>query len=162
MSVHLPTRLLACAGLALSAGVGAMAVPGDIAGAAVKTVSCSPSGPTSFTNDTLSSCTGTDTSQTGGTGVSTAKPGVQPTLRVVWKTGKTSTISNVDANNVTNNCPSRSGLTKTNKTTFTGKVTGGTATELVKGSWQATICSYQTSPSTGSKLRYYFDGKWIF
>ncbi len=125
-------------------------------------MACTPSGAANLTSDTLSGCTGTDVSQTGKTGVFTAKGGTPPTSKVVWKTGKTSTIGDLSANNVTNNCPSRSGLKKTNKVKYTGKVTGGTAGELVGGSWEVETCTYQTSAASGSQFRYYFDGEMNF
>jgi hypothetical protein len=123
MKRHLPVRLLACAALAGSASLAA--------------VTC-----TSLTGNastqTLSGCSGSGSSQTGTSGVSTAS-----TKTVKWKTGKTSVSTYSYKKGSDASCPAVSGYTKDLLENVTGKVTGGTATGLVGGSYKATVCVYK-------------------
>ncbi len=136
MKRHLPVRLLACAALAGSASLAAVVIPGGVASAS-STVTC-----TSLTGNastqTLSGCSGSGSSQTGTSGVSTAS-----TKTVKWKTGKTSVSTYSYKNGSDASCPAVSGYTKDLLENVTGKVTGGTATGLVGGSYKATVCVYK-------------------
>ena len=97
----------------------------------------------------LSGCTGTG-GQTGSTGSGTATTNTTKktgTASIKWKTGKTSTESYTfkEDTGSSNNCPAKSGYTKLAKAVETGKVTGGTATELTGSAVTANACAYSKS-----------------
>ena len=116
MRRHLSIRLAICAAaLAGSASVAAVAVPGGIAGAAAKTVTCTKltgSGTISKQTISLSGCSGTASGQTGSTGTGTATTNSSKksgTASIKWKTGKTSleTYTFKEDTGSSNNCPRR-------------------------------------------------------
>ena len=154
MHRHLPIRLAICAAaLAGSASVAAVAVPGGIAGAAAKSLTCTKltgSGTIAKQTISLSGCTGTASGQTGSTGSGTATTNATAktgTASIKWKTGKTSTESYTfkEETGSSNNCPAKTGYTKLAKAVETGKVTGGTATELKGSAVTANACAYSKS-----------------
>ena len=154
MRRHLPIRLAICAAaLAGSASVAAVAVPGGIAGAAAKTVTCTKltgSGTIAKQTISLSGCTGTASGQTGSTGSGTATTNSSKksgTASIKWKTGKTSveTYTFKEDLGSSNNCPAKTGYTKLAKAIETGKVSSGSATELNGGAVTADACAYSKS-----------------
>ena len=73
MRRHLPTRVVLCAALAGAASLTAVAIPGGIAGAAAKTLSCTTlTG--NETTEAISGCSGTGSSQTGTKGTALPTP----------------------------------------------------------------------------------------
>jgi hypothetical protein len=154
MHRHLLTRLTICAALAGTASVAALAVPGGIAGAAAKTLSCTTltgSGTASSQTIAISGCTGTGSSQTGSKGtskVTTNASTKKGTATITWtSTHKTSieSYSFVEDTGSKNTCATRSGYTKLAMAIEKGTVTGGTATALKGGAVTSTVCAYSKS-----------------
>ncbi len=153
MRHHLLTRLMIGAALAGSVSLVAVAVPGGIAGAAAKTLTCKTltgSGTVSKQTISISGCSGTASGQTGtkGTGTATTNSSKDTgTATIKWTTGKTSDESYTFKEDLgsSNNCPAKSGYAKLAKAVETGKVTGGTATELKGSAVTADACAYSKS-----------------
>ena len=143
MRRHLPTRTLACAAVAGTASFAAVAIPGSIATATVKSVSYTTlSG--SETSQTVSGCSGSDSAQTGVSGKQV--PDIsKKTAVVTWKTGKTTdykytyTLKSGSANT----CPAKAKYTKLDLVTETGTITGGTATLMKSGPYSGKTCAYE-------------------
>ncbi len=163
MHRHLPIRITICAAaLAGSASLAAVAVPGGIAGAAAKTLTCKSltgSGTVSKQTISISGCAGTASGQTGTKGAGTATTNASKdsgTATIKWTKGKTSVESYTfkEDTGSSNNCPAKSGYVKLAKAVETGKVTGGTATELRGSAVTADACAY----SKGTKIYIFNDG----
>jgi hypothetical protein len=150
MDIRFPIRLVAGVALAASSSLAAVAAPGGIAGAAVKTVSCAGfRTDASATHIFLSRCTGSGHHLTGATGTqSILSSGTPVQGEVTWKTGKTSLLT-YTITSLPNDCPKRTGYTKFIKVSYSGKVTGGTAMGMVGGPYSGTVCGYQVIPSGG-------------
>ena len=150
MRRHLPIRLLACAALAGSASLAAVAIPGSTATAAAPlTVSCT-------------SLTGTATSQIvsgcKGNGAIAADAGTAPahgtsvaaTKTITWSNKKTTTTKYTIKAGSDAACPTVANYTKDLLENSSGTVTGGTAKGLIGGKYKGTICVYKltSKPST--------------
>jgi hypothetical protein len=132
----------------------AVVVPGGIAGAAAKTLTCtSLTGSGTATKQTIaiSGCSGTGSSQTGSAGTSTVTTNIatkKGTATISWtKTKKTTTesYSYVEDTGSKNTCAAKSGYSKLAMAVEKGTVTGGTATGLKTGAVTATVCAYSKS-----------------
>ncbi len=142
---HHLSRLLVCAALAGSATLAAVVIPGNVAGAAQLTVTC-----TSLTGNTSSQsatgCSGSDVSQTGSHGTITPKVNTttkKGTATIKWATGLTTIESTSYVTSSDASCPTKAGYTKLARATTTSKVTGGTATKLIgPTSYKAVSCEY--------------------
>lgn len=134
---RLPTRLLICAAaLAGSASAAIVTVPGT-ASASALTVTCT--GLTgNATTQKLTGCSGSGKAQTGTSGTSTAS-----NKTIKWATGKTSVSTYTYTPGSDASCPAVTGYTKDLLENVKGKVTSGTATGLVGGSYKATVCVYK-------------------
>ncbi len=139
-------RLLACATLAGSATLVTVALPNTSAWATPLTVSCSHIKNATPTSLDLTHCTGTDASETGSTGIEGFITSHH--AKVVWKSKKTSIVSHIKTTHPTkNHCPSRTGLSNPVVTTYSGTVSGGTATGLIGGAYHASVCTYSKNPA---------------
>ena len=144
MHARIPIRLVVGLGLAVSSSLAATALPGGIAGATGKTVSCA--GLRTNANVTalfLSKCTGTGEVWTGTAGTERV---VSSGLEVWWKSGGTSLIT-ATTTSLTNNCNKRTGYSKYSKILYAGTVTGGSASELDGGHTSGTVCFYKVKSS---------------
>jgi hypothetical protein len=128
-----------------------VAMPG-VASAKTKPVTGTCSGLSgNSTSQTLTGCT--DPADTGGGGVSTTTSEtvtgstVAGTDSVTWNTSKTSTESFTGAlkSGKGDKCTPTSGQTNLYEVKEKGKVTGGTAADLVGGKTKGTICVFNTS-----------------
>lgn len=155
MRSHFPIRLAVCAAaLAGSASLAAVAVPGGIAGAAAKTLTCTTlTGSGTITKQTIaiSGCSGTASSQTGTAGTSTVTTNISTkkgTATIKWTKTKlttTESYSYVEDTGSKNTCVAKSGYTKLAMAVEKGTVTGGTATSLKTGAVSGTVCAYSKS-----------------
>jgi hypothetical protein len=150
MHRHFPSRLVLCAALAGSASLAAVAIPGGIAGAAAKTLSCTTLTGTE-TAQAISGCSGSGSSQTGTKGTVKVvnnvakKSGV---ATVTWTSTKKTSIEKytyVEDTGTKNTCAAKSGYTKVAMAVEKGTVTGGSATGLVGGAVNGTVCAYSKS-----------------
>ena len=142
MKRHLPARLLACAALAGSASLAAIAIPGGVSGASPLTVTCTTfSG--SMTSQTISGCTGSgaiaaDAGTPPAHGVSTVS-----TKTIKWSNNKTTVTKYTYKPGSDKVCAADSGYKIDLLENATGSVTGGTATGLVGGTFKETVCVYK-------------------
>jgi hypothetical protein len=146
--------------MAGSASLASVVIPGSIASAAAKSVSCKTvSG--SESTQTISGCTGSDVSQTGTTGsqkavLKSGTGGKQGTTTIKWKNGKTTiytftVIAQYKEGSSSDKCPAVSGKTNIEEAVATITVTGGTTTALKGGKFTEKTCAY-TSPLTVKNL----------
>ncbi len=149
--MHRPiTHLLGVAALTGAAAL-ATAVPGGAAAAAKAASGSCASQSGGATVRTLAGCT--DTADTGGGGVSTVTSEsisgstVTGTSSIAWDTGLTTLQSFTGSikSGKSDKCTPSTGQTNLYEVKSKGKVTGGTATDLVGGKTSATTCVFQTS-----------------
>lgn len=147
MKRHLPARLLACAALAGSASLAAIAIPGGVSGASPLTVTCTTfSG--SMTSQTISGCT--------GSGAIPADAGTPPahgtsvvsTKTITWSNGKTTKTTYTYTTGNKALCAKVTGETVFLLENATGKVASGTATGLVGGTFKEAVCVYKNKAGT--------------
>jgi hypothetical protein len=141
MKRHLPVRLLACAALAGSASLAAVAIPGGIASASPLSVTC-----TSLTGNastqTISGCTGTgaiaaDAGTPPAHGVSTTS-----TKTIKWSTNKTSVSTYTYTSGSDKSCPAVKGYKVSALENAKGTVKSGSATGMIGSTFKGTICVY--------------------
>jgi hypothetical protein len=137
-------RLIACAALAGSASLAAVAVPSGIASAATPlTVTCT-SLTGSATTQTISGCTGT-AAIAADAGTPPAKgTSVASTKTITWSNHKTTKTTYTYKAGSDASCPTVAKYTKDLLENATGKVvSGGTAKGMVNGVFKGTICVYK-------------------
>lgn len=146
---HYRGRFLACAGLVVATSL-AIALPGGIAAAkqakAVTGTCSSLSG--GATEQTLSGCS--DTADTGGGGTSTITSETitgnkaTSTDTITWNSGLTSveSSSNTLKTGKADKCHPSAGQTNLYEVKEKGRVTGGTATDLINGKAKGTVCVF--------------------
>lgn len=144
-------RLIGCGAVVGACSFLTVAAPG-IAGAKTKPVtgSCTSLNGNA-TSQTLSGCT--DPADTGGGGVSTTTSEtvsgstVSGTDSVAWNTSLTSTetFTGKLKSGKADKCTASAGQTNEYEVKEKGKVTGGTATDLVGGKTAGTICVFTTA-----------------
>lgn len=152
-------RVLACGALVVGGASLAVALPGGAALAKSKTATgacTSLSGNES--SQVLSGCT--DTADTGGQGSAVESSSTSSTI--TWVTGLTTTESFTEKESLgsKDKCPAVLGDTAVAEVKEKGKITGGTATDLVGGRSTATICVY--SNSSGIVLSLFPHSKYTF
>ncbi len=147
-SLHLPSRLLICAALAGSASVAVAAIPAGVASAtAPETVSCTTLAG-SATSLTFSGCTGSG-ANTSNAGKAPAKGVYTVSSKTLkWSDSKTSTLSFKYSKDKTSKCPKITGDTSLGEYTATGKVTKGTAKQMIGGAASGSACIYSAKSST--------------
>lgn len=150
MRRHLPTRVVLCAALAGAASLTAVAIPGGIAGAAAKTLSCTTlTG--NETTEAISGCSGTGSSQTGTKGTATVKNNLSKksgTATITWTSTKKTSIESytyTEDTGTKNTCAAKTGYAKLAMAVEKGSVTGGTATLLKGGAVSGTVSAYSKS-----------------
>lgn len=137
-----PVRLIGCGALAAGALAFGLAIPSGVAFAKPVSGSCTTlTG--GETTQSLSGCN--DTADTGGSGTSVVTlSGTSGTTTITWASGKT-TVESFKAKELIgkkDKCTTPPGDTALAEAKETGKVTGGTATDLVKGKTKGTVCAF--------------------
>jgi hypothetical protein len=145
-------RLLACGALVGGASL-AMALPGGIALAkAPKPVTGTCTGLSgNATTQTLSGCTDPADTAGGGTSTTTSESvsgtTVTGTDSVTWNSSKTSleSFKGKLESGKKDKCTAPAGDSNVYEVKEKGKVTGGTATDLINGKTKGTVCVYSTA-----------------
>lgn len=147
-TLNLPARIVICAALAGSASLAAVAIPAGVASAGTpETVSCTTL-LGSTTSLVFSGCTGAGANSSNA-GKSPAKGAYTvKTKTQKWSNGKTSVLSFNYKKDTTNKCPKIAGDKALGEYSATGKVTGGSAKQMINGAASGNACIYSKGPVT--------------
>lgn len=147
-TLHLPARILVSVASTGSASLAAIAIPAGVASAATpETVSCTTLlGSTTSLN--FSGCTGSGANSSNA-GKSPAKGTYTVNTKTQkWSNGKTSVLSFTYKKDTTSKCPKITGDESLGEYSATGKVSGGTAKQMINGAASGSVCIYSKGTAT--------------